>query len=190
MYVGLETRWKATPETIKKILDNISKGLSEGDAAYMADIDQDTLTFWKKASPDFSDAIIKARSEFKGRNIQNIAKAGEAEWKASAWLLERKFREEFGQSVKHDVGGNVGIRLISYADVIEEEEKGDEEEVKSIHEARAEGIGDQHREDSTQLQSEGLPATVPEGDGFREEESGDGVAPSLREGRYSVESYD
>ena len=88
---------KATKTTLGIIFNAISEGLTQRDAAALAGISEDTLSLWKRRDSDFSEQIRKKQIECKRGHIQNIRKAGERSWQASAWWLERKYKEEFGR---------------------------------------------------------------------------------------------
>ena len=94
--------YKQTPETVKIIVDAISSGLTQRDASALAGISEDTLCLWKRANSDFSEQVRCAEVHFKLKHMKNIEKASDRDWKASAWLLERKFKQEFTLSPKHE----------------------------------------------------------------------------------------
>ncbi|MDB4992043.1 MAG: Site-specific recombinase [Parcubacteria group bacterium] len=48
---------KATPKTIKIIMDAIRSGASQRDASALAGISEDTLSLWKKQDSDFSEQM-------------------------------------------------------------------------------------------------------------------------------------
>jgi len=48
---------KATPKTIKIIMDAIRAGASQRDASALAGISEDTLSLWKKQDSDFSEQM-------------------------------------------------------------------------------------------------------------------------------------
>jgi len=87
---------KYTPAVVKIVLDAIAEGLSQKDASILAGIDQDTLSHWKKQYSEFADKLLQKEIEFKGQNIKLIQRAAkDGSWQAAAWLLERKYTEEF-----------------------------------------------------------------------------------------------
>ena len=68
----------------------------------MVGIHRATLYDWQKKHPDFLDAVEKAITEFKLANLKVIQQAakpktfgGGGSWQASAWMLERKFQNEY-----------------------------------------------------------------------------------------------
>lgn len=103
---------KATPKTISIILSAISEGLTQREASALAGISEDTLSLWKQDS-DFSEQIRQKQIENKLRHIKVINKASERDWKASAWLLERKYKEEFSLKSKVDFSVNNELEKMS-----------------------------------------------------------------------------
>lgn len=110
-----------TPELIKLVAKGIGDGLSNVDACAMADITQTTFYEWLQRSgagespfTEFSEAIKKAQVKAKQEHLKNIKRAGKVTWQASAWTLERKYPEEFGQKVQHqgDAEKPLVIRVI------------------------------------------------------------------------------
>ncbi|HEY0908428.1 MAG TPA: hypothetical protein VGE35_03720 [Candidatus Paceibacterota bacterium] len=92
---ALRKPYKATPDTIKIILDAIAEGLTQRDASVLAGISEDTLSLWKRQNSEFSEQIRQKEIECKRKHIRNIEKASEKSWQASAWWLERKYKDEF-----------------------------------------------------------------------------------------------
>lgn len=64
----------------------------------------------------FRNAIARADALFIRREIENIkvagripnAKTGQIDWRASAWLMERRFQTEFGPKVSQEISGPGG----------------------------------------------------------------------------------
>lgn len=94
--------YKATPATIKIIFDAIADGLTQRDASILAGISEDTLSLWKRQISDFSEQIRQKEIECKRKHIKNIEKASEKSWQASAWWLERKYKNEFSLKVDNN----------------------------------------------------------------------------------------
>lgn len=90
---------KATPQTIKIILDAIRGGASQRDASALAGISEDTLSLWKRDS-DFSEQMRQKEVEFKMSQVKIIEKAAQKTWQAAAWLLERKYPNEYTNRVR------------------------------------------------------------------------------------------
>ncbi len=87
--------YKMTPERVQIITEALADGLTQKEASMLAGIDEDTLCNWKRNNSDFSDKVAKSAIEYKQKLMNTIRKAGEKDWKACAWLLERKYKREF-----------------------------------------------------------------------------------------------
>ncbi len=90
--------YKMTPERVAIILEALGDGMTQKDASMLAGISEDTLCNWKRNDSDFSDEMARKVVEYKQKLIKTIQKAGEKDWKASAWLLERKYKSEFSNN--------------------------------------------------------------------------------------------
>lgn len=109
---SLQGKSKATQKTIGIILDAVAEGLTQREASILAGISEDTFSLWKKDS-DFSEQIRQKQIECKLGHIRNIKKASEKSWQASAWWLERKYKEEFSLKTKMDVEVNEGLNKLT-----------------------------------------------------------------------------
>lgn len=99
---------KFTPERCASILDSISKYVPVTLAAEATGICKDTFYEWLKVAradrqagkdteyTDFSDALKKIETD-KIKHLCANVEAGVDRWQSCAWLLERRWREYFGQ---------------------------------------------------------------------------------------------
>ncbi len=99
-------RTKYTPDTVDAICEAIRNGSTQHDAAVMAGVGKTVFYEWYSLKPEFAEAVEKAHADFKQKNVTAIRAAGiradktghlSGSWQANAWLLERKYPEEFGQ---------------------------------------------------------------------------------------------
>ena len=74
---------------IRQILTLIASGTPVKDAARLAGINPTTLWRWRQADEELDRAVQAARAAFLQKLIERIDKAGETDWRASAWLLAR-----------------------------------------------------------------------------------------------------
>lgn len=93
---------KYSSEIIQEICKWIEEGNSQRDAAILSGIAESTFYEWAK-QPEFSEALKKSETRCKAARIQRILKAGEKQWQADAWWLERKFKDEFARLEKTEV---------------------------------------------------------------------------------------
>ena len=83
-------RSKYTDETVKKLIQAISLGATDGDACAYAGIDEATFYRWQSSKSDFRDRITRARPAGWIADLQVIAKAAQGgDWRAAAEHLDR-----------------------------------------------------------------------------------------------------
>lgn len=86
---------KYSPEMTHEIATFLQNGNGRVDTCALVGISYETFSRWMKEE-EFSEAIKKAESICKARNIAIIQKAALTTWTAAAWWLERKHPDEFG----------------------------------------------------------------------------------------------
>lgn len=108
---------KLTPDVQVKIVQALKAGNTMDTAATYAGIHRDTFRSWlKRATKEKArvadnpkarilkdeapyvalyDAIEQAMAEAEVFHVTNIANAAKTDWKASAWILERRFGEKW-----------------------------------------------------------------------------------------------
>jgi hypothetical protein len=86
-------------ERILEILTHIiaTTGRSDSAAAELAGIGTSTISRWKMESPELTIHLLRAREQFRERQLQIIGEASHQRggWRAAAWLLERIFPEDY-----------------------------------------------------------------------------------------------
>lgn len=97
---------KLTPELIGKIEEALSVGMSRARACSLAGISLDSLSRWINADPDLADLIEKAEAKGEYEHLKNIRDIAFGEkrgdWKASAWLLARKYPSRYSENQSID----------------------------------------------------------------------------------------
>lgn len=106
---------KLNNEIQKQIIDLIRAGNYIETASSCVGVNKSTLYDWLKRGArekqrtdgksnknedvyvQFSNAVEKAIAEAEARDVLNIQKASQTDWKASAWRLERKFPNKWGR---------------------------------------------------------------------------------------------
>lgn len=113
---------KLTPELQKEFCAYVASGLTKKGAADAVCITETCLYSWiKRGQADkekgkntiyaqFYESVKKAEAKFKLTHIKNIKTAADdGTWQASAWLLERCYRDEYGKSTMDiNLGGQPG----------------------------------------------------------------------------------
>lgn len=117
---GQKALTKYTPETHKKILENIKEGVSVTDAGLLAGLGTDTLFTWMEKGrrradeyPEFAKLVADievAKAERRAQAVKNIVTVGNSQqagtWQANAWYLERTDPENWGRKDKVEHVGN------------------------------------------------------------------------------------
>ena len=79
--------------------DVIVLGLEAGnnitDACILAGISRETYYRWLQEDDNFIEEVEFAERVFKFGLIETIKRASNRQWQAAAWLLERKYKEQF-----------------------------------------------------------------------------------------------
>jgi len=86
---------KYDPETVKVIIDAILDCMTYAGAADAGGISYETFNEWRKNHPEFSEAVLKANAEAKRLHLKRVNQAGKRDWRASAWMLERRWPEDY-----------------------------------------------------------------------------------------------
>lgn len=102
---------KYTPETANRILEGIRLGMTYRHAAMYAGIDEATLLRWRRRFADFAGQLQEAEGHAVAANMARIRKAAmDGDWRASAWILERRFPEDYGTRHRIDQTITVDVR--------------------------------------------------------------------------------
>jgi len=123
---------KLNDEIIKIICDLAEDGLPDAHIANVIGVTPECFCRWKKQgeqgkSPThikFYTEYKKAVAEFIQKNLQIIQKAAfDGSWQAAAWLLERRFWNEFGkkEQMRMEHTGKVDISILK--DYLKENEQ-------------------------------------------------------------------
>ena len=101
---------KFTPETVKTLLAGIRAGLPYHLAAEAAGISEATFYDWqrgkfprgadKQLKSEFLEDLTRARGESARRLTTLISNAATDDWRAAAWILERRFPKDFGKDAE------------------------------------------------------------------------------------------
>jgi hypothetical protein len=73
-----------------------------------AERDLEEWTDHEKACVALRDDIARAEAQAEVRGLANISKAGESDWRADAWRLERKSHDRWGRREALEVSGPKG----------------------------------------------------------------------------------
>jgi len=112
-----------------KICECLRLGMSKSASAKAAGISNQLLSFWMKRGEEtteedgtgfhtFFQRISQSITGCEEEHLKVVAKAGmeDGDWKASAWLLERRFREQWGKKTEIDVNNTLTLdSLLSHS---------------------------------------------------------------------------
>lgn len=122
---------KFTPETVDRLIEAVRLGLPLHLAAESAGVSYQTFNEWqqgrfprgadKDLKHEFSEALTRAKGESALRLMDLIQSAAPDDWRAAAWILERRFPKDFGKHMVevtgHD-GGPMQIQISTLQRVI------------------------------------------------------------------------
>lgn len=109
---------KCDDELVRRAVKLKKGGATNVDIAKALGISESTFYRWVStpstdAERELSESLKKAEADYKNALQGIIAKAAqERDWKAAAWLLERKYPEEYGRRML-DLRGDIGVKTIS-----------------------------------------------------------------------------
>ncbi len=92
---------KLTHEVKEQIYLIIADGNTYKVAFQSCGIGESTFYEWMQ-QPEFSELIKKAEAEAKKKLLGTIKAASDTKWQAAAWILERRWPDEFGAKQKLD----------------------------------------------------------------------------------------
>lgn len=79
------------------VLNYVRSGLFVEQACLAAGVGVTTFRTWRREDQSLSAALKKAEAEFERTHIQNITTHAAKDWKASAWMLERKYPQRYAK---------------------------------------------------------------------------------------------
>jgi hypothetical protein len=99
-------RTKRTPTARERIIEALKLGATHQRACAAAGIKKTTFYDWLARDPDFSEAVNAAEWYAAEQALRAIRRAArEGTWQAGAWLLERRYPEEYGRTIQEHSGG-------------------------------------------------------------------------------------
>lgn len=114
---------KFTKETTDLLLAGIRAGLPYHLAAEAAGVTYDTFNEWqqgrfprgadKMLKSEFSEALTRAKGGSALRLVSIIQQQAPTDWRAAAWILERRFPRDFGRrmALTGEDGGPIQLQV-------------------------------------------------------------------------------
>lgn len=99
---------KKTDQYIDPLLDNLRAGMSYQAAASQAGLSVKTVEAWRHDDPDFAELFDAAVDFAEAVLLNEIRQQGRSrdDWRASAWILERRFPERWALRKEIDMSVN------------------------------------------------------------------------------------
>ena len=101
---------KFTTTTKRRLYKALRLGATRTHSAVYAGISYELFRQWMRKGEDgqapfvgFVVAVKRAEAEACMRALENISRAGEKTWQASAWWLERRYPQEWGRQQRVEV---------------------------------------------------------------------------------------
>ena len=91
------------------IVQLLSDGVPKVHAAAVAGVSEATLHRWLNEDEQFKSEVRAAESAAVALRVQRIGKAGEKDWRADSWYLERTQRATFGADAGK--GGGLAVQI-------------------------------------------------------------------------------
>jgi hypothetical protein len=96
-----------TPERVAGVLAGIKLGQSRTQAGRAAGVTHQTIARWAERVPSFAAQLDQAEAEGQQLLLKIVVAAAAKNlpntWQAAAWLLERRWPNDFGQKSRLDV---------------------------------------------------------------------------------------
>ena len=113
----LKAKKRKIPLDVKKekLIFYLEKGLSIEDACILAKVSKKNLDGFC-SEVDFEYKLKQYILSYELDQLDNISLHGKADWRASAWLLERKFPEKYGKKdiIKHEYE----IKMMAFQNIV------------------------------------------------------------------------
>lgn len=115
--VGGGQPFKLTQEVVKKLTTGIRLGMTYSLAAQYAGVSASSFQRWLRRGRDGEDGIFqdllvemeRANADGAARLLAQVNKHAKEDWRAAAWMLERRHRYEKNQKV--EVTGQVDVTV-------------------------------------------------------------------------------
>ena len=98
---------KFTKPTVAKLLAGVRRGLPYHLAAAAAGVSEATFHRWQRGEfpedageelkQQFLEGLTRARGQAADRLTKQIHDAAKADWRAAAWILERRYPKDYGK---------------------------------------------------------------------------------------------
>lgn len=94
------------------ILPYLAKGMTRRAASAMVGIDEHTIRDWERTDPQYAQRIHAAESLARAVMEERVFAASQDDWRAAAWYLERRDRENWGKQVAVENTGELRVTIV------------------------------------------------------------------------------
>lgn len=88
------------PAVAKTVLDGLADGLPLVLACDRGEVSMDVVNRWAVENESFALGIKKAQQDFASETLKRLRTSPAGLWQREAWLLERRFPNQFGQNAR------------------------------------------------------------------------------------------
>jgi len=99
-------RTKYCAEIVDAICDGLVAGLSIKAVCGIVNISEQTYYNWMEKYPDFNEAVNSTRPAFEAQMLEIIKQQAHDDWRAAAWILDRRYPREWGARKELDLNVN------------------------------------------------------------------------------------
>lgn len=99
---------KRTDKTVTALLRAIESGVSIESACSIAGIHRSTWYEWRER-PELQLQISQAIAKAEAALLATIRTAGKTDWRASAWILERRYSDTWGKRAEVQAAGSLEV---------------------------------------------------------------------------------
>tara|TARA_R100001440_G_scaffold18923_1_gene32009 strand:+ start:685 stop:1308 length:624 start_codon:yes stop_codon:yes gene_type:complete len=100
------------------VIGLLADGVPKLHAAQAVGVHENTLTRWLNDDSEFGEKVRAAESAAVALRVQRIGRAGEKDWRADSWYLERTQRATFGSDAHKGGGVAVQINIVRDGDPV------------------------------------------------------------------------
>jgi hypothetical protein len=99
---------KRTEKKVAELVAAVETGVSIESACSIAGIHRSTWYEWRER-PEIEARLDRALAIAESRLIDSIREAGRDDWRASAWILERRYPETWSKRSELQAGGSLEV---------------------------------------------------------------------------------
>lgn len=99
-------RTKYCTEIVEAICTALAAGISIRAACAQVNISEQTYYDWKDKYPEFNHAVNSTRPNFELQMLELIKMAAITDWRAAAWILQKRYPDAYGDKREVDFNMN------------------------------------------------------------------------------------